>query len=177
MIPVIISLKSKVEYFRYSPPEGVRSIRIGRSLRCEFAIPLVELSREHSLIEFIDDDIFITDLESSNGTWVDESRIPSNKRIKINQFSSVSLSNIYSLTIIFTEMSSHTTSSAINQVQQPNFQEKNLELDFGAKKKVRSRPKNEKFDQQPTTNPKTVLTMIIAFLGICFLLYSALFSK
>jgi pSer/pThr/pTyr-binding forkhead associated (FHA) protein len=48
---------------------------IGRSIRCDVAIPEESISREHCLIERQDGHYFITDLESANGVFINGKRI------------------------------------------------------------------------------------------------------
>lgn len=78
---------------------GESAVKIGRSLRCDFSIPLEDLSREHCLFEIDDQHFYITDLGSANGVWVDRERIPAHERIQFTPESHVVLSNLYQLNI------------------------------------------------------------------------------
>lgn len=90
---------------------GESAVKIGRSLRCDFSIPLEDLSREHCLFEIDDHNFYVTDLGSANGVWVDRERIPSHERIKITPESHVVLSNLYHMNIAAMEIK---TKSDIN---------------------------------------------------------------
>lgn len=52
---------------------------IGRDASCDFCIPRSPVSRKHAEIQRIDGEIFITDLGSTNGTWVNQRQIQSTK--------------------------------------------------------------------------------------------------
>lgn len=72
-----ISFKLKDgEKFNFNVIE--KSFTIGRSQNCRIAIPSVTFSRQHCLVEIIDDEIFITDTGSSNGVYINRKRIPVN---------------------------------------------------------------------------------------------------
>lgn len=90
-------------------------IKIGRSLKCEFSVPFEDLSREHCLIEFQNNnEYFITDLGSSNGVWIDRERIPVNVKTPITPESKIILSNLYTLSITPVEIK--TSSDIINKL-------------------------------------------------------------
>ncbi len=60
---------------RYDLPRG-HSLRIGRSPECEINLPDAPLlSREHALIRWDDSGIWVEDLDSTNGTFINETRI------------------------------------------------------------------------------------------------------
>lgn len=58
-----------------------RTFSIGRSEKCRVCIPSEHFSREHCLIELIDGKVYITDLESKNGVFINHIRIP--KKMKV----------------------------------------------------------------------------------------------
>ena len=53
---------------RFAVPDG--GLRLGRSSTCEISIPDLALSRTHCLAEVRDDGLWVTDLASANGTFV-----------------------------------------------------------------------------------------------------------
>jgi hypothetical protein len=53
---------------RFAVPDG--GLRLGRSSTCEISIPDPALSRTHCLAEVRDDGLWVTDLASANGTFV-----------------------------------------------------------------------------------------------------------
>lgn len=64
---------------------------IGRSNRCDFYCPHEALSRNHCLVELIEEAFYITDLGSSNGVYIDDSRIEPHVRHKYNNYNSLSV--------------------------------------------------------------------------------------
>ena len=56
-------------------------IVVGRSKNCHVVIPFDGFSRQHCLIEVEQGEIFITDLNSSNGVYINENRISAQKRV------------------------------------------------------------------------------------------------
>lgn len=55
--------------------EGDRQLKIGRSLDCELTLPHRSVSRVHARIRSLDGKLTITDLGSSNGTFVNDTRV------------------------------------------------------------------------------------------------------
>ncbi len=59
-----------------------RTFKIGRSDSCRVAIPSENFSREHCLVEVVEKVIYLTDLDSKNGIFINHIRIP--KRLKVS---------------------------------------------------------------------------------------------
>lgn len=57
------------------------SMLIGRSKACDFQINEESISRQHCLIENVNGEVFITDLNSANGVFIDSNRITPNIRV------------------------------------------------------------------------------------------------
>lgn len=58
-----------------------RTFTLGRSEKCRICIPSEHFSREHCLIELVDGKVYVTDLESKNGVFINHIRIP--KKMKV----------------------------------------------------------------------------------------------
>jgi len=58
-------------------------ITIGRSSKCDIVIDDMLVSREHAEIQQIKTAFFIKDLESRNGTFVNDKQVPKGKYIKL----------------------------------------------------------------------------------------------
>ena len=56
------------------PLPGRRNV-VGRMSTCEVRIPLNSISREHCIIGIANDELLVTDLNSTNGTYIDDVRI------------------------------------------------------------------------------------------------------
>ncbi len=163
-----LSLKSPSKYYSFSSEEDSTSIKIGRSLKCEFSIPLEDLSREHCLLELIDGDFYITDLNSSNGVWVDRERIVPNERIKIALSSVLVLSNIYTLTINPTEMKSKTDTNTSRKIDR-EIDTVSFQLDYPVdkKKKLKKTEKSSiESEEKVTSKKRDILIMVLGFLAV-----------
>ena len=57
------------------------SVTIGRSSKCDVVIPHESMSRQHCKIELKDGEVFITDLGSINGVYIDGIKIAANSSV------------------------------------------------------------------------------------------------
>src|SRR5207302_6817819 len=65
--------------FALEPPMGV--VRVGRAADNEIAIDNQRVSRYHAQLRWVESTWLVYDLDSTNGTWVDEQRVfPSQPR-------------------------------------------------------------------------------------------------
>jgi pSer/pThr/pTyr-binding forkhead associated (FHA) protein len=76
--PVVVLLFNGLEVSRHTIGAGVV---IGRSKGCDVVISLLGLSRRHTRIEKRATDLFVVDLESQNGTWVNNTRVDRERRL------------------------------------------------------------------------------------------------
>jgi pSer/pThr/pTyr-binding forkhead associated (FHA) protein len=60
----------------------VGKIVIGRDRSCDIVLENSMVSKRHALIQKIKDDYFITDLGSTNGTFINKDPVPEGKYIK-----------------------------------------------------------------------------------------------
>lgn len=81
--------------FEISKPSFV----IGRSNQADIVIPHEGMSRRHCLIENKNGQFFITDLESSNGVFIDEKRIQPNVQTALPEYLNLSFGAVQSLRI------------------------------------------------------------------------------
>ncbi len=174
LIPIRLSLKSPTKYFTFFPEEELTTVKIGRSLRCEFSVPLEDLSREHCLLEIIDGEYFLTDLNSSNGVWVNQVRITPDKKTKITPSSHILLANIYTLSINPTEIISKSETATTKKVDR-EIDTVSFQLDYPLDKKKRIKKALEKVteeEEKQTSVSREMLIMFLGFLGIMiYLLY------
>lgn len=61
-----------------------RTFSIGRSESCRVSLDSEHFSREHCLIELIDGTVYLTDLGSKNGVFINHVRIPPRLRISVD---------------------------------------------------------------------------------------------
>jgi pSer/pThr/pTyr-binding forkhead associated (FHA) protein len=61
----------------------VGQLVIGRDASCDVVIENKLVSKRHAMIQKIKADYFVTDLGSTNGTFINEQRVPQDKYMKI----------------------------------------------------------------------------------------------
>lgn len=80
----------------YSPKD---SFILGRSPGCDVVIADAGISRQHCLIEKIGDTVFVTDLGSTNGVFIDGSKLKPLEKTPYNPKSTLSMGPIKSLAL------------------------------------------------------------------------------
>lgn len=68
-----------------------RGLRIGRGAEAEFQIEAQGISRLHAMLRLVGQQLMLSDLGSTNGTWVDEVAIAPNKPVPITSRSKIRL--------------------------------------------------------------------------------------
>ncbi len=63
----------------------VGKMLVGRDRSCDIHIDNILVSKRHALIHKIKDEWFVTDLESTNGTFVNDERVPAGKYLKLSR--------------------------------------------------------------------------------------------
>lgn len=85
------------ETIKYNVEEN--TVTLGRSSKCTIHIPHEGMSRKHCQIEVVKGEIYITDLDSTNGVFIDNVRIPSSQRVPYSTFLPLSFGAVTSLQI------------------------------------------------------------------------------
>ncbi len=67
---------------------------IGRSAKSDFSVKDESLSRHHCLVEFDKGEFFITDLASSNGVFIEGTKLEPNKRTPFSTYFQLSLGSL-----------------------------------------------------------------------------------
>jgi len=78
-------------------PIAMQEVTVGSSSQCDVNIANDFVSRRHCRLLYTSDEVWIEDLDSSNGTYVDGKSIPEGKKVKIDVASEVSLAREVSL--------------------------------------------------------------------------------
>jgi pSer/pThr/pTyr-binding forkhead associated (FHA) protein len=115
-----------------------QSILIGRSEECDYLVydPMNRVSRKHALLIKEGNQLFIQDLGSSNGTFLNGRQIKPNVRVPITSQHKVTLSKDYELDFLKIKFP-NLTDSASNQHQDDDktilFNQGSLQLNSGGK--------------------------------------------
>lgn len=85
------------EEFRHDVESDI--VTVGRSSKCDVIIPFIGVSRQHFQIEVKDGEIFITDLGSTNGVYIDGEKIEPHRKIPYKTFLNLSFGYVQSMHI------------------------------------------------------------------------------
>ena len=146
--------------------EDLSAIRIGRSLKCDFSVPLEDVSRDHCLFEVDGGNFYITDLHSSNGVWINQERIPAHARTEVTEKTKIMLSNLYVLKINPPEIrtkSGYVISKVDAEVETVKYQMDKAE-ERNTKLKSKRNPTTS--EEAPKGMVRENLKMIVGFLVI-----------
>jgi pSer/pThr/pTyr-binding forkhead associated (FHA) protein len=122
---------------------------IGRSLDCDYVIydPKNRISRKHLEVNFNGSIYFIKDLNSTNGTYLNGSKISPNVEFRINKSDKLTLSKDYTLNLI--EVFRHNTDDDSTKIIQ---NQKGPSLSFDSEKTIiNNGDKTIVFDSNKTT--------------------------
>ncbi|MCP4500135.1 MAG: FHA domain-containing protein, partial [Deltaproteobacteria bacterium] len=78
--PTLVLMYNGEEVSRH--PVSTAPMVIGRSKTCDIVISLLGLSRRHTRVCLIDEQIHVSDLGSQNGTWINNHRIDGERSLK-----------------------------------------------------------------------------------------------
>ncbi len=81
-------------------------VTIGRSKSCTIVAPYDGISRNHCQVNFENGEIFVTDLGSTNGVFIDGTKVEPNVKIPYQTFLTFSIGSIQSITIEFDDKTS-----------------------------------------------------------------------
>jgi pSer/pThr/pTyr-binding forkhead associated (FHA) protein len=76
-----------------------KKIVVGRSKKCNVVIPFDGFSRQHCLIEVDEGEIYITDLNSSNGVFINDTKIAAQKRVPYKTFLPLAIGGAFAVQI------------------------------------------------------------------------------
>ncbi len=92
-------------------PIKQKTFVIGRSNKCHVCVNSSELSREHCRVDIVGNVIYLTDLGSSNGVFVDNIQLAANKKSKYSMNQQLHMGDCY---VVFDLSSAELTRSMVN---------------------------------------------------------------
>ncbi len=110
------------------------TVSIGRSKSCDIPILSDSLSRVHCQLLEEDGEIYILDLNSTNGVFINEERIETNQKVKLVNFLNVKIAFLYELSVTLdqlrpeleVEVLSHLESTKTKSINRPETRKKVL---------------------------------------------------
>jgi pSer/pThr/pTyr-binding forkhead associated (FHA) protein len=138
---------------------------IGRSSKCDVVIPHEGLSRQHCLIQIEDSEIFVTDLDSTNGVFVDGARIPASVKTEFKSFLPISFGPVESLLVEFDESGrEHTRKFNLppKEVLQENQKTVSMTVKKAQEKNAKVPPKIANNKLAPEKRKQIILTIMVA---------------
>jgi pSer/pThr/pTyr-binding forkhead associated (FHA) protein len=88
-----------------------KSFVIGRSAKCDVCVKSSELSREHCKVDIVGQTIYLTDLGSSNGVYVDNVQLNPQVKTKYSTTQQLMMGDCY---VVFDLSSAELTRSLVN---------------------------------------------------------------
>jgi pSer/pThr/pTyr-binding forkhead associated (FHA) protein len=166
------------EKLEYPLKDG--SFIIGRSNRSDLVIPHEGMSRQHCKIEVKDGEVFITDLGSINGVFIDGQRIPPNKSMPFFTYLNVSFGHVQSAHIEDDDDSAprpnplldKKTSSQPLKTSVPNSgNEQKTKSQMSSKEPPSKTKKEVKKSTSGSQLPIRLISFVIALLALYWFLY------
>jgi pSer/pThr/pTyr-binding forkhead associated (FHA) protein len=109
-------------------------VTIGRSKSCTIVAPYDGISRNHCQINFENGEIFVTDLGSTNGVFIDGTKVEPNVKTPYQTYLTFSIGSIQSITIEFDDKTSVNSPSSLNQYLSQNSDHISKDNDITATK-------------------------------------------
>lgn len=129
--------------FEISKPSFI----IGRSAQADVVIPHEGMSRKHCLIENKNGQLFITDMESANGVFIDEKRIPANVPTPVPEYLNLSFGAVQSLVIENTELGIQPALNPVSHSQtSPSISSKKESTQVGVKAPLKKQHRSGKHE-------------------------------
>jgi hypothetical protein len=141
---------------------------IGRSLRCDVPVSEESLSREHCLIEVEDGEIYVTDLDSANGVFIEGRKLKPSVKTHLTGYRSIQLGIM--------EMTVTQEITGINKLQLDQVPNRLVpKVKKSSLGRLHRSPEN--LEANRTNNPLSLLISSVVFLAVVGYLVSEVFKK
>jgi len=152
------------------------SFIIGRSQKCDVLIPVEGVSRHHCQVDINQGEIFVTDLESANGVYIDDMRIAPNEKTRYLTTSKLTCGTAEIVEFSFIDESPSLVD--VNQLAPA------MERGTGSMKRVR--PASLQKNKQPSSNlektftelhPSVKALLVLVLLGVGYFVFNNIFNE
>ncbi|MEP3482084.1 MAG: FHA domain-containing protein [Fuerstiella sp.] len=92
-----------------------QDVVIGRGSECSLRLPSSQVSRKHCSVTFKDDVVYVMDLGSSNGTWLNGVKLPANQAFEVGSTMKLALGPIKFLIHVVKDAPSQQSTSSQGQ--------------------------------------------------------------
>jgi pSer/pThr/pTyr-binding forkhead associated (FHA) protein len=158
---------------------------LGRSSKCEVIAPFVGVSRQHLQIEVKNGEIFITDLGSTNGVFIDGEKVTPHVKLPYKTFLNLSFGQVQSLQIhleTLPQKSDEQTTLdrySFNSLTRPSKEVKDKSSTIKTKKEQKrsALPKNAKEETISKTHKNIIFTNLLALMILGFAIAWYLFKE
>ncbi len=150
-------------------PIRQKAFVIGRAASCHVSVKSTELSREHCRVDIVGQTIYLTDLNSSNGVYVDSVQLRPDVKTKYSMTQQLQMGDCY---VVFDLSSAELTRSMVNI--RPLLENENQ----AGVTRIRKKSKAVEEEKRESTQ-STILTLfawVILLSLTYFLAEAALFS-
>lgn len=146
------------------------SVVIGRSSQCDLVISHESMSRFHCKIEFKDSEIFITDLGSINGVFVNGIKIPSNSSVPFHTYLHLAFGYVESAQLL---MDDHSRKGVANPLRSSGRKESTESV--VASRPAATVPKHIKAKDK--VKNKSLIINVLAFFAVLAVMYYFFYGK
>ena len=157
------------------------SVSIGRSSQCDLVITHESMSRQHCKIEFKDSEVFITDLGSINGVYIDGKKIPPNSSVPFHTYLHLAFGYVTSAQLMMDDSTKVGALSSLPAKSNPSSNEPKLEMMTKRTRPTQIKRTQESFNKQKIPTPESkgknaLLINAMAFLAVIGVLYYVLYA-
>jgi predicted component of type VI protein secretion system len=158
------------------------SVSIGRSSKCDVVIPHESMSRQHCKIEFKDSDIFITDLGSINGVYIDGVKIPPNSSVPFHTYLHLAFGYVTSAQLVVDEntrlgiLNPNAKAAETSGPLQSSLNQSSTRTRTKVAQTKKAEPVKSKPAPSAQSEKTTIMIKGIAFVGIMIALYFFLYA-
>lgn len=156
-----------------------KSFSVGRSQDCRVSVPSASFSRRHCLIEDVKDHYLITDTNSSNGVFINGSRISPNVATPFTLQDKISIGDV-ELRIRFSEEIPETTNLELGtrpDIEMAVFKPKTFYNPISARtprRKQRELDEEDNREKASLLDPVNVVVFILIIAGLLFYRHRAM---